>query len=94
MQRQIGAELTYDPGSGLYRGVYTGARVGPAQLTGRRSGDAVTLRVRWPRPVNGDTEARLTITNTGSGALRITVADNLTPGGPVEQTSDLVLQRR
>lgn len=94
VQRQIGAELTYDPRSGLYQGVYTGARVGPAQLSGRRSGDAVNLRIRWPRPVNGDTQARLTITNTGTGALRISVADNLTPDGPVEQTSDLVLQRR
>jgi hypothetical protein len=93
IQRQIGADLTYDPRSGLYQGTYTGARVGPAQLTGRRSGDAVNLTIAWPKPVNGDTHARLVIRNEGNGVLRITVADNLFPGGPIQQTSDLTLRQ-
>lgn len=92
--RQIGASLTYDPGSGQYRGTYTGSAIGPAQLSGTRRGDTVDLRIDWPRPVNGDTQARMTIRNGGDGLLRITVADNLTPGGPIQQTSDLVLRRQ
>jgi hypothetical protein len=94
MQRQVGADLTYDPRSGLYRGIYIGARVGPARLSGRRDGDAMNLRIAWPKPVNGDMEARMVIRNEGRGTLRITVSDNLFPGGPVEQTSDLVLRQR
>ena len=92
IQREIGVELTYDPASGLYKGTYTGARVGPAQLSGTRSGDAVNLSITWPKPVNGDTRSSLTIRNGGGGTLRITVADNLTPGGPIQQTSDILLQ--
>jgi hypothetical protein len=92
--RPIGADLSYDPRSGIYRGTYTGSRIGPARLTGTRSGDAVNLRIDWPRPVNGDTQATMVIRNDGRGALRITVADNLSPGGLIQQTSEIVLQRR
>jgi len=94
LQRQIGAELTFDPHSGSYRGIYTGALVGPARLLGTRKGDTVSLRIKWPRPVNGDTQAEMIIHNEGEGILRIVVRDNLTPGGPVQQTSDLVLRQR
>ena len=92
--RPIGVDLAYDPGSGTYRGTYTGSRIGPARLTGRRQGDVVNLRIEWPRPVNGDTQAAMAIRNDGQGRLRITVADNLTPGGPVQQTSEIVLARQ
>jgi hypothetical protein len=63
-------------------------------LSGSRSGDAMRLTIDWPKPVNGDTRAEMTITNEGSGLLRITVRDNLFPGGPVQQTSELVLRQR
>jgi hypothetical protein len=92
--RSIGVELAFDPRSGTYRGTYTGARIGPARLSGTRSGDAVNLRIEWPRPVNGDTQAAMVIRNEGRGTLRITIADNLTPGGPTQQTSEIVLGRR
>ncbi|HZH53684.1 MAG TPA: hypothetical protein VEZ16_17600 [Microvirga sp.] len=93
LQRRIGADLTYDARTGLYRGVYTGARVGPARLSGRRNGDVMRLTIAWPRPVNGDTQAEMLIHNEG-GVLRITVMDNLAPGGPVQRTSELVLRQR
>jgi hypothetical protein len=92
--RPIGVDLAYDSRSGTYRGTYTGSRIGPARLTGTRSGDAVNLRIEWPRPVNGDTQAAMVIRNDGQGTLRITVADNLTPGGPTQQTSEIILARR
>jgi hypothetical protein len=92
--RQIGVDLAYDPRSGTYRGTYTGSRIGPARLTGTRSGDTVNLRIEWPRPVNGDTQAAMAIRNDGQGRLRITVADNLIPDGPVQQTSEIILARR
>lgn len=92
--RSIGVDLVYDPRSGTYRGTYTGSRIGPARLTGTRTGDAVTLQIEWPRPVNGDTQAAMIIRNDGRGTLRITVADNLTPGGPTQRTSEISLARR
>jgi hypothetical protein len=94
IQRQIGAHLTYDPRSGSYRGIYIGARVGPARLFGRRSGDSLDLGIACPRPVNGSLEARMVIRNEGSGLLRISIFGNLSPGGPVQQTSELVLRKR
>lgn len=92
--RPIGVDLAYDPRSGTYRGTYTGARIGPAKLSGRRQGDVVNLRIEWPRPVNGDTQAAMAIRNEGQGRLRISVADNLTPGVPVQQTSEIILARQ
>jgi hypothetical protein len=91
--RPIGVDLDYDPASRSYQGVYTGSRIGPARLTGTRSGNAVNLKIAWPRPVNGDTDATMVIRNDGQGTVRIIVADNLSPGGPVQQTSEIVLRR-
>lgn len=93
-RRQIEVEVSYDPRSGTYRGTYVGARIGPARLFGTRTGDALTLRIEWPRPVNGDTQAAMVIRNEGQGTLRISIADNLTPSGPIQQTSEIVLARR
>jgi hypothetical protein len=91
VNRQIGADLIYDPKSDRYSGIYIGSRIGPAQLSGRRVGNAVRLTITWPKPVNGDTKARMTVQNDGNGNLRITVADNLEPGGPIQTTSEIIL---
>jgi hypothetical protein len=87
------ADITYDPTSGRYTGVYTGAKVGPARLSGKRSGNVVNLAITWPKPVNGDTQARMVIENGGQGALRIVVTDNTAPGGPQKTTHDLRLSQ-
>ncbi|GAU80310.1 hypothetical protein BIWAKO_00196 [Bosea sp. BIWAKO-01] len=92
--RPVAIDVTYDPRSGTYRGTYTGARIGPARLSGTRSGDALNFRIEWPRPVNGDTQAAMVIQNDGRGILRITILDNLTPGGPILQTSEIILVRQ
>lgn len=93
IRRQIGVDLTLDPASGRYSGIYTGSKIGPARLSGRQVGDGVVLTITWPKPVNGDTVASMKVSNDGRGSLRITVSDNLTPGGPVQTTSDIRLQR-
>jgi hypothetical protein len=89
---RISADLTYDPATDSYSGTYIGAKVGPAHLFGKRTGNTVHLAITWPKPVNGDTKARMTIVNNGS-SLRIVVTDNVTPGGPEEATSDLLLSQ-
>jgi hypothetical protein len=89
--RQIRADLRYDPGSGRYSGTYVGAKVGPARLSGKRNGDAVILTIFWPKPVNGDKTATMTIRNPGDGNLRIVVAAKPRPGGSNAEVTNLAL---
>jgi hypothetical protein len=71
--RPFGANIRFDPETGLYRGTYEGANSGPATLSGRRKGDTVNLTVTWAKPINGDRTANLTIRNDGSTmAIRLT----------------------
>jgi hypothetical protein len=88
----IAVDLTFDPATGVYRGTYIGDRVGPAKVTGKRHGNAVDFVITWPKPVNGDTRADMTIENAGSGVLRITVTDNQVPGGKYMQSSFVLSQ--
>jgi hypothetical protein len=89
----ISADVTYDPGSGRYSGVYTGGDMS-AEISGKRSGSTVDFTMTWSKPIdeNGDTHARLTIVNSGNGNLRI-VIDNLKANGPKERASDLLLSQ-
>lgn len=93
VSRQIGANLEYDPKTGVYTGTYIGSIYGPAALNGRRSGDQVNLTITWARPVNGDTKARMTIFNDGGGVLSIKVIDEIRPGGPAKTMSDLTFRK-
>jgi len=91
--RHIRADLRYDPGSGQYSGTYIGAAVGAASLSGKRRGDSVVLTITWPRPVNGDTHATMTIRNSGNGRLAITVTDELKPGSGRSKVTQLALSQ-
>jgi hypothetical protein len=91
--KRISADLKFDPNSGRYSGVYVGSSIGPASLSGRRSGDAVVLTITWPKPVNGDTKAVMTISNSGNGRLAITVTDEVTPGGAKAEVTQLALNQ-
>jgi hypothetical protein len=87
--RKIGADLTVSP-DGTYSGTYTGSKIGPAAVQGRRSGDNVVLTVTWPKPVNGDKKAIMTISNSGNG-FSFAVDDEATPGGQVVRMTDVRL---
>jgi hypothetical protein len=91
--RQIRADLRYDPTSGRYSGTYIGSAIGAASLSGKRRGDSVVLTITWPRPVNGDTHATMTIRNSGDGRLAITVTDELTPGAGRSKVTQLALNQ-
>lgn len=89
--RSIGADLAVDA-SGRYRGVYTGSRVGPAQLSGRVVGDSAVLAVRFPEGVGGGRQ-EMTITHPpGADAFTLRVTD-LVDGAPREITN-LTFRRR
>jgi hypothetical protein len=89
VSRKIGADLTVSP-DGTYSGVYTGSKIGPAAVRGRRTGDNVVLTVTWPKPVNGDQKALMTISNNGNG-FSFAVDDEATPGGKVVRMTDVRL---
>lgn len=91
--KKIRADIRYDPASGRYSGIYVGSSIGPASLSGRRQGDAVILTITWPKPVNGDTKATMTISNPGNGSLDITVTDEVHPGGPSADVTQLALNQ-
>ena len=90
--RKISANLRVD-GSGRYTGTYVGSSIGPARLSGKRSGDAVNLTITWPKPVRGDTRAYMTIRNSGDGRLAITITDEVPAGGPRAQVSSISLRQ-
>jgi hypothetical protein len=89
----ITADVSYDPKSGRYTGTYAGGDM-TAKISGKRSGDTVAFTMTWARPINpeGDTQARMTIVNSGQGNLRI-VIDNIKSKGPEERSSDLRLSQ-
>jgi len=91
--KSVGANLRYNPATGRYTGTYVGASVGAARLSGKRRGNSVVLTITWPRPVNGDTKATMTISNSGRGSLAITVTDEIEPGGARAKVTQLALNQ-
>jgi hypothetical protein len=86
--RKIGADLKVDS-SGRYTGTYVGSKIGPAQLSGTRTGNTLNLIVTWPKEVNGDKNATMTITNDGRGGFSFIVADRKKRNGPVVKTTSI-----
>ena len=91
--RDVRADIRYNPASGVYTGTYVGSAIGPAKLRGTRRGDAVVMTITWPKPVNGDVKATMTIRNSGNGALAIVVTDAVQPGGPEAEVTRLALSQ-
>ena len=91
--KRISADLTFDEASGRYSGTYVGSSIGAARLSGKRNGNSVVLTITWPKPVNGDTKATMTIRNSGNGSLAITVTDELEPGGARAKVTQLALNQ-
>lgn len=89
--REFGADLSRDPNSGAFTGVYRGAKSGPARLAGQRKGSTLDLQVTWGRKVYGDDKARMLIRHDGGNAFTIQVIDQI-DGKPVV-VSDLSFDR-
>ncbi|MER9532341.1 hypothetical protein NKI89_21390 [Mesorhizobium sp. M0309] len=76
-----------------YTGVYVGSRTGPAQLAGSRSGNPISLGIRWAAEVNGDRKAWLTVEKTSGDGMRLTVTDVDPKTGKNVVTSRIDLKR-
>ncbi|GGK40375.1 hypothetical protein [Salinarimonas ramus] len=89
--RAIGADLAVD-GSGTYRGVYVGARVGPAQLSGEVAGDRIELAVRFPEGVGGGRQRMIIENPEGSDRFTLRVTDVV--DGQRQEITNLVFERQ
>lgn len=79
MKRDIGAQLTWDGTN--YTGTYKGADVGVAELSGERTDpNQLVLTMKFPREVNGDAVATMTIDHGEPDAFTITTVDEMTSG--------------
>jgi hypothetical protein len=94
ISRSISADLSWDPQSGQVTGTYTGSRVGTAQLKGRQVGADFDLTIEWPKPLYGDTTARMRVASLDPDRVQIVVTDRIGPNGPIRATTDLTLLRQ
>lgn len=92
VSRAISADITAN--GERYSGSYLGAGTGQAGLSGRRSGNAINLTVRWAKEVNGDRSARMTVEKLGQNAMRLTTMDKDPETGRNVVTSNITLQRK
>jgi hypothetical protein len=91
ISRDIGARLKTDGKS--YTGTYIGSRTGPAGLSGKRSGNALNLGIRWAKDVNGDRSAKLRLEKVGDNGMRLTTVDTDPATGKSVVISDINLRR-
>ncbi len=89
--RRIGAEIKAE--GTLYSGVYTGAEGKTSLLSGRRSGNTLSLAIRWAQEVNGDRKARMEIASLANGRMRLRTIDTDPGTGKTVVTSDIELVR-
>jgi hypothetical protein len=52
------------------------------------------LAIEWPKPLYGDTTARMRVVSLDSDRFRIVVTDRIGANGPVRATTDLTLLRQ
>jgi hypothetical protein len=88
LSNDIEAKLRHDPASASYSGTYVVDGGPPAMLSGRRTGETLTLKVRWPTPVNGHPEAVIVIMNDNK-RFTLTTIDTIGLNGKPVVTSDL-----
>ncbi|SER39051.1 hypothetical protein SAMN05216548_11734 [Faunimonas pinastri] len=91
--RDVGISLMVDPKTDRYVGTYTGSSIGVATLSGTRKGTGATFTITWPKPVNGDRVATLSIQFQSDNTLRVVTTDKASVNGPVITTSDIRLKR-
>ena len=91
VSRAIGADIKTDGKS--YSGTYIGSSTGPAGLSGKRSGNALNLGIRWASEVNGDRSAKLRLEKVGDNGMRLTTTDTDPATGKSIVISEINLRR-
>lgn len=92
MSRSISADIRYS--GARYTGWYVGPKGGKARLNGSRSGNAIDLTIHWPKMINGDRIADLTVQKVGNNGMKLTTVDIDPKSGKEVVTSELSLTRK
>ena len=92
MKRAIGADIRLEEGQ--YVGTYIGSRVGVADLNGAMTSPQVLeLEMTFPKEVNGDDKATMTIERPDEATFKVTTVDKMLSGVDVT-TSQIVFERQ
>lgn len=92
MKRAIGADLVADGDS--YSGIYIGSRVGPADLEGTMEDPGkIVMKMTFPKSVNGDDIATMTIETPSDNTFTITTVDLMDDGVTEVTTADIAFER-
>ncbi len=92
LKRAIGADILRSGQS--YTGTYVGSDAGPAALHGdSQSNGRVVLTMTFPKIVNGDDVATMTIEPSTASMFKITTVDMMDDGETEVTTSQITFQR-
>ena len=91
-RREVGSEITLQP-DGTFTGVYHGADNGAAELVGSLRGDTLELRMTYEKPIYGDRDAIMKITNANDGTYSVAVYDDVDNEGEFEQVSLITFRK-
>ena len=92
MKRVIGAEIVRD--GDRYTGTYIGSNAGPAELDGGQEEGKIVLNMRFPRTVNGDDIAVMTIETPSGDSFKITTTDIMDDGVTQVTTAEILFERK
>lgn len=92
MSRSISADIRAN--GAKYSGWYIGPKGGKASLNGSRNGDAIDLVIHWPKIINGDRIADLTVQRVGDNGMKLITTDIDPASGQKVVTSELSLTRK
>ncbi|ODT21084.1 MAG: hypothetical protein ABS35_18390 [Kaistia sp. SCN 65-12] len=90
--RHIGVDL--QASGARYLGSYVGSRRGPARLSGARSGNLLTLQVRWPDNGSGPRTASMQVETAGAGHMRLVTTEKHPDNGQPVVTAQIAFSRR
>ncbi|UOM35883.1 hypothetical protein [Acuticoccus sp. I52.16.1] len=92
LKRAIGADILRE--GERYKGTYVGSNAGPAELDGGPENDGrIVLTMTFPRKVNGDDIATMTIEPANDREFKITTVDTMDDGETMVTTAQITFER-
>jgi hypothetical protein len=89
--RRIGVDLRAQ--GSTYTGSYTGSKRGAARLLGKRSGDTLSLQIKWPDHGEGARVASMQLSSARLGEMRIVTTEQHPQTGARVVTANIEFSR-